>query len=415
MGASCRILCANRSVGRGPPTPVTSASKPHAPWLRRLRGSWKIVALGVVALLVARQRFLVPVPVRAATVERGDVVREVFGRGTVESRREVELGFDVVGRVADILVDEGDRVKLGQVVAHLEPDTFAADVKSASTGVAVAKAAIARLDAEGRRAEAALEFADGEAKRMRSLAKSGSVSPRDLDLAEQQLALARAEVDRVRAARAEAERQISLASGTVEVRNVAAARAVLVSPFDGLVIRRLRDPGDTVTVGSSVLRVVATDVLWSRAWIDENALPALREKQPARVRLGAVGAFAFGGVVDRIGREVDRQTHELLVDVLLDKPPARIAIGQRADAWIEVDRRRDVVRAPAVFVRRDGEGPFFYVDRGGRIARARVTIGLAGVELVEIASGLAKGDVVLDAKEPGAPLPEGRRWARSGS
>lgn len=385
------------------------------PMFRRLRGLWKVLPVVVIALLVARQRFLVPVPVRAAAVERGDVVREVFGRGTVESRREVELGFDLVGRIADILVDEGDRVKLGQVVAHLAPETFAADVKSASTGVDVARAAIARLQAEDRRAVAAKEFAEGEVQRMRALSQSGSVSPRDLDLAEQQFALARAEVDRVRAARAEAERQISLASGAVEVRNVAAARAVLVSPFDGLVIRRLRDPGDTVTVGSTVLRVVATDVLWSRAWIDETALPSLREKQPVRVRFGAVGGFAFAGSVDRIGREVDRQTHELLVDVLLDKPPARVAIGQRADAWIEVDRKKDAARVPASFVRRDAEGAFCWVDRGGRIGRARVTLGLAGVELVEITAGLAPGDTVLDAIDPGASLTEGRRWVRAGS
>lgn len=382
-------------------------------WKRLPRAALRVVPLLLVGLLIARQRLFVAVPARAASVDRGDVVREIFGRGTVESRREVELGFDVVGRIADLLVDEGDRVKLGQVVGHLAPETFAADVKSANTGVAVAKAAIARLDAEGRRAVAARDFAVAEADRMRALAKTGSVSPRDLDLAEQQLALARAEVDRVQAARAEAERQISLASGTVEVRSVAAARAVLVSPFDGLVIRRLRDPGDTVTVGSTVLRVVATDVLWSRAWIDENALPALHERQPVRVRFGAEGAFAFAGAVDRIGREVDRQTHELLVDVLLEKPPARVAIGQRADVWIEVERRRDAARLPAAFVRRDAEGAFTWVDRGGRVARARVTLGLAGREHVEVLSGLAAGDVVLDAPEPGAALPEGRRWARS--
>jgi HlyD family secretion protein len=375
----------------------------------------RLLPIVVVALLIARHRIVVPAPVRAAAVDRGDVVRDVFGRGTVESRREVELGFDVVGRIADILVDEGDRVKLGQVVSHLAPETFAADVKTASTGVAVARAAIGRLDAEERRAAAARDFAVGEAERMRALAKTGSVSPRDLDLAEQQLALSRAEVDRVQAARAEAERQISLASGTVEVRSVAAARAVLVSPFDGLVIRRLRDPGDTVTVGSTVLRVVATDVLWSRAWIDETALPALHEKQPVRVRFGAEGAFGFAGSVDRIGREVDRQTHELLVDVLLEKPPVRVAIGQRADVWIEVERRRDVVRLPAPFVRRDAAGTFCWVDRGGRITRARVALGLDGREHVEVTSGLAAGDVVLDAIEPGAVLPEGRRWTRSGT
>jgi multidrug efflux pump subunit AcrA (membrane-fusion protein) len=60
-------------------------------------------------------------PVRVHHVDRGDVVREVFGRGTIESRREAKLGFDMAGRISDVLVDEGDHVKLGQVIAHLEP------------------------------------------------------------------------------------------------------------------------------------------------------------------------------------------------------------------------------------------------------------------------------------------------------
>lgn len=377
---------------------------------RHVRTLLKLLPVLLLVGAVVRQRFFVPVPARTAQVDRGDVAREVFGRGTIESRREVQLGFDVVGRISDLLVDEGDRVKLGQVVAHLAPETFAADVKSASSGVGVARAALARLDAEERAAAASLEFALAESERSRALAKTGSIPARDVDLAEQQLALARAQVDRVQAARAEAQRQISLASGTVEVRSVAAARAVLVSPFDGIVIRRLRDPGDTVTVGTTVLRLVATDTLWSRAWIDEAALPMLAEKQPVRVRFGAEGLAASTGLTDRIGREVDRQTHELLVDVLLDHPPARLAIGQRADVWIEVDRRHDVVRLPIAFLRQDARGPYCFVDRAGRIGRADLTLGLQGSDLVEAKSGLAPGDRVLDALESSGTLPEGRRW-----
>jgi hypothetical protein len=117
--------------------------------------------------------------------------------------------------------------------------------------------------------------------------------------------------------------------------------------------------------------------------------------------------------VDRIGREVDRQTHELLVDVLLPAPPARIAIGQRADVWIEVERRPGVLRVPVAFLRRDGAGDYCLVDRGGRVRRASVRVGLRGTDLVEIASGLEPGDLVLD---PGARSDaEGRRWVREGT
>jgi multidrug efflux pump subunit AcrA (membrane-fusion protein) len=126
--------------------------------------------------------------------------------------------------------------------------------------------------------------------------------------------------------------------------------------------------------------------------------------------LGADGNVTVSGTVDRIGRESDRQTHELLIDVLLADLPQRIAIGQRADAWIEVDRRQNVVRVPMSFIRHGIDGPYCWVDRGGRIARVAVTVGTFGTELAEVTSGLASGDVVLDAMDPGAELPVGRRW-----
>lgn len=375
---------------------------------------WLLAIPALIILALAVRPLVLPrVSVRTHTVDRGEVVRDVFGRGTLESRREVQLGFDLAGRVSDILADEGDRVKLGQVLAHLAPDQFTADVNTARSAASLATAALGRLDAEEKRAAATLQFARSEAARVRALAPSGTASTRDVDLAEQQLALATAELERVRASRAEARHQIAVAGGALEARDVTAARAVLVAPFDGVVLRRLRDPGDTVTLGTTVLRLVATDALWSRASIDESALPLLQEGQRARLRLGSEGAASLVAKVDRIGREVDRQTHELLVDVLLPAAPARVAIGQRADVWIEVERRPDVVRVPVAFLRHDVAGDHCLVDRGGRVWRAPVQIGLRGTDLVEIAAGLAPGDVVLD---PGARSDaQGRRWIGQGS
>ncbi len=376
-------------------------------WLTR---GLKVLPVLLVIAVVVRQRFFVAVNVRTAAVERGDVVHAVFGRGTIESRREAQLGFDLVGRISEIRVDEGDRVKLGQVLATLAPEQYAAEVKTASESASLARSAIARLEADEHRAAATLEFAKGEDTRAQTLAKAGSLSPRDLDLAAQQLALANAELDRVRAARQEAQKQIAVAAQNVEVRNVTAARAVLVSPFDGVVIRRLRDPGDTATIGMTVLRVVATDALWSRAWIDEAALPLLHEKQAARIRIGAQGSPSLAGSVDRIGREADRQTHELLIDVLLSSVPERIAIGQRADVWIELERRHDVTRIPVAFVRREGTNTFCWVDRSGGIGRATITLGLDGGDFVEVTAGLAPNETVLAPIESTAVLAEGRRW-----
>src|SRR6185369_7978181 len=155
--------------------------RPKRARIRRHLGWLKLLAALILLALLVRQRLVAPVVVQQHVVDQGDVAREVFGRATIESRREVELGFDLIGRVSDVLVDEGDRVKLGQVVAHLAPEQLSADMHAASSGIVLAKAAPVRLAADERHAQAALAFAQQEAVRMRALASSGLVNARDLD------------------------------------------------------------------------------------------------------------------------------------------------------------------------------------------------------------------------------------------
>lgn len=374
-----------------------------------------IVVVAAVAIAVAGViylRFVRPVAVRTHTVARGEVVVLVHGRGTVESRREAQLGFDLVGRVSDVLVDEGDAVKLGQPLAHLAPDQFEAELRTATSGKAAAAAAIQRLDIELRRAREALAFAELEEARMRALVASLAVAGRDLDIAVEQTLLARAAVERAVAQRAEATSTLATAGGHETERRLVTLRSVVVAPFDGIVVRRLRDPGDVVTVGATVLRVVAMDRLWVRAWVDETTLGQLTDGDPVEVTLPG---RTVTGRLDRIGREADRQTHELLVEVALDHVPERVALGQRADVWIEIARKADVVRIPISFLRQASGAPFCYVGRGGKIARVAVTVGVFGKDDVEIVAGLTAGDVVLDAVKPGARLPVGRRFATTGA
>ena len=383
------------------------------PRLRRYLNWLKPLSIVILVAFAIRYRLVSPVSVLRHVVERGDVVREVFGRATIESRREVQLGFDLVGRLSDVLVDEGDQVKLGQVVAHLAPEQLTADMRAVSSGIVLAKAAPARLAADERRSRATLAFAQVEAVRMRVLASSGAVNARDLDLAEQQLALAKADLDRVHAAQAEAQKQIAVATSATASKTAMVTRAVLVSPFEGVVIRRFKDPGDTVVPGNTVLRIVAVDRLWARAAIDESMLADLREGMPAEISLLGDSGETLRGKVDRIGREVDRQTHEVLVDVLLQHVPARLAIGHRADVHIELERRAHAMRVPLAFLRRDGSGAFLFTDKDGRIARSAVRLGIVGRDNVEVTSGIEPGTTLLSSRTPGGVLKVGRRWTET--
>ena len=379
-----------------------------AAWARRR--VWLALLVGAVGLLLW-VRLWRPVPAEAVRVERGLVVHEAFGRGTVEGQREAAVGFDLVGRLSEVLVDEGARVTLGQELARLETDQAQADLRTAQTGIGAARAALARLAADEDRARALLTGAEREATKAEALVAAGVVPGQQGDDARDRLRVARADLDRVLAQRAEATRGIDVARGGAEQRRVAMVRASLLAPFDGLVTRRLREPGDTVTVGSTVLRLVDTEQVVIAAAVDETVLALLAHDQPATIVFPGAPT-AISGRVSRIAWEADRQTHELLVEITPAGLERRVAIGQRADVRIELARRDDVLRIPVRMIHRDHAGPFVYVDRAGRIARVRPQLGLAGDDQVEVLGGLRAGDQVLAAPGTGTTLPLGRRWRR---
>ncbi len=372
------------------------------------RSLW-VVLLLAAALLVAWLRVWSPVKVGIVRVDRGTITREAFGRGTIESQREAAVGFDLVGRLSEVLVDEGSRVTLGQELARLETNQAQADLRLAQTGVGAARASLKRLAADEERARALLAAAEREATRTQALFTAGAVAGQQRDEASDHLRVARADLDRVLAQRSEATRGIDVATGGAEQRRVAMVRATLLSPFDGLVTRRLREPGDTVTIGSTVLRIVDTSRVYVNAAMDETMLAQLAVDQRGVILFPGASEAVFGRV-SRISWEADRQTHELLVEVTPERLERRVAIGQRADVRVEVGRQENVLRVPVRMVHHDSTGPYVYADRGGRITLVRPRFGLTGNDHVEVLDGLAEGDAVLTAPGGTLELPIGRRW-----
>lgn len=372
------------------------------------RWLWLVVLVAIVTI-VGWVRFWRPVEAQVIRVDRGAVVQEAFGRGTVESEREAAVGFDLVGRLSEVLVDEGARVTLGQELARLETNQVEAELKVATTGIAAARASLARLAAEEQRARAVVAAADRDERRARALLAKGAVAPQEADDAADRLRIARADLDRVLAQRAEATRGIDLATSGAQQRQVAVVRATLLAPFDGVVTRRLREPGDTVTIGTTILRVADTSRVYVRASIDETALSSIAEDQRGEISFPGDAAM-IPGKVTRIAWEADRQTHEIFVEVTPDKLDRRVAIGQRADVRIELARRDRALRIPVTMIHHDADGPYVFVDRSGRISVARPRFGIPGRDHVEVLDGLAEGDAILAAPAAGRTLAIGRRW-----
>ena len=363
--------------------------------------------LPVAILLLGGVRFLVPVEALGAHVNRGPVFQEVRGTGTLESVQEVPLAFKVGGRIMELPLDEGSPITKGQVLGRLDPNDLREQLAVAQAARGSAQAGIGKAQADLVQARATQQRAHSDFERVKRLQAEGILSRADLDAAQERLKVTEAVVQAVEAAGTQAQSGVSQAKGTEALQRLAFEEVRLLSPVDGLLTRRLREPGNIVPAGTPVLTVISTRKLWVRAWVDETSLGVMRVGQLAQVELRSHPGQVFPGRVDRIGRQADRQTHELLVDVELLELPAGFAIGQRADVRIHQSGKANALRVPTSFLQQ--KNSICYVNRDGRIHKVHVKAGFIGSDYIEIEEGLNDGDHVLRSPEEGMALPSLRR------
>jgi HlyD family secretion protein len=340
------------------------------------------------------------------------VVAEVLGTGTLEARVKTTISPRLQERLAEVLVDQGDAVGAGQLLARLDDGELRRQVEVAEAALASAKATAERVLVDEARATAVEQQARQDHQRIADLVATQISSQAELDKAVEQLRVAESDLKRARAATVEARQQVATAEKNLAYQQERLGFTRILSPYDGLVTRRDRDPGGVVVPGSSLLQVISTNEIWVSAWVDETAAAGLAVGQPARIVFRSLPARNFAGEVARLGRETDRETREFLVDVRVKELPPNWTLGQRAEVFIETGRRPDALAVPQRFLQwRDGR-PGVFVLAGGKAAWRDVALGLRGRELVEITQGLADGEKVVAPADPRQPaLKPGQRVA----
>ena len=368
------------------------------------------VALVAAAIGAAVYWFrLAPIKVVEHRVESGPIVSEVMGTGTLEARLKATISPNISGRIQHVLADQGDCVTAEQPLVQLDDEELTQQVAIAAANVEAARAAIDRLATDRERAAAVLTQAERQHARIKSLSSTRAITAEEVDKSVEALAVAQAGLARAEAAITEGQKTLIAAEKTLEYQRARLADAQVTAPFDGLIIRRDRDPGDVVVPGTSVLALVSTDELWVTAWVDETEMSRLHPSQPAQVIFRSEPDRSYRGEVARLGREVDRETREFVIDVRVLELPQNWAVGQRAEVYVEAARKPDATLLPAAFVSRDKGQPGVFVHSDGRAAWRPLELGLRGRETVEVLDGLEPGDVAVKPVDGGTTLRAGRR------
>lgn len=370
--------------------------------------TWLIVA-ALAGGAVYKLKFAA-VPVVAHTVGRGGIIAEVMGTGTLEARVQTTVSARIQERLMAVLVDQGAMVKAGQLLARLDDAEAKQQVAIAEATLAAAQQTAGRVRADLARSEAVLTQARLDHGRMTGLVATKAVSQSDADKSAEALLVAEADLKRANAAIAEAEGQIVVAEKTLLFRQKQLAFTEIHAPYDGLIIRRDRDPGEMLVPGASLMQIISLDEIWVSAWVDETAMPSLKVDQPARIAFRSEPARGYQGNVSRLGRETDRETREFLVDVRATTLPDNWTIGQRAEVFIETARQADAILLPSAFVVWQDGRSGVYIRSGGRAQWREITPGLRGADQISVTKGLDAGEQVLRPPAGGKTnLTAGRR------
>ncbi len=327
------------------------------------------------------------VDVAAMKVAVADLESTLQISGNLVPQTRVAVAAKLPGTLSSIRVDIGDRVRTGQVVATLDRREIDAQVDAAEAAVNVATAGVEA-------AEAALANAVLERDRAQNLFDRGAVPKQRLDAAETARRSTAAQRDLAKATHAQAEAALRRAR---EVQR----DATLTSPIDGVVVERHYDAGSLVGPGDDPVVVVADlRVMKLEAGVSELEAGRLRVGMPARVEAQARPGDVFDGRLAAIAPEVDARNRHFRIEVRINNPGAQLLSGMYGSATIPLQRATQAVAVPRdAVITREGKRVAIRVE-GDTVREVPVTEGLSDGRLVQIASGLEAGDVILsDARQ----------------
>jgi RND family efflux transporter MFP subunit len=277
--------------------------------------------------------------------------------GTLEAVTKIRLYNEESGRIIRLPYHEGDVVKKGTLLVQLDNALIKTDVAKAKASREQAKVDLSRVQ---------------------------KLLPKKIST-EEEVARARTELD---LAIAEEQRQLT------RLR-----RTSIKAPIDGLITKRLYEPGDMLPPQSQILSIIDPTALRLKASLAERWLPLVKNNQSVSLQIDALGDKKFNAKVIRIHPTIDASTHKGIVEILLSPVPAGAAVGQFARASIELTAT-DRMIIPVHTIHYEPEGAYVYRiienDKNETVAeKVFFEQGQQFASVAEILSGLNAGDLVV--------------------
>lgn len=363
-------------------------------------GAILVVVLAGAGVLAVRSRGEKPVTVDVEGVKRRPVFQSfVTASGEIVASRYADIGSSVFGRLVDLAVAEGQRVRQGQVLARVDPVQAASEVEALASQVRALEAEVAAAAARAQEAAQALE-------RARQLSADGVLPRSELDAALAAAESSRAQVEASRRRVAQGRAQLLRARDSL-------AKTEITAPMDGVVTRLAVREGEMVVVGvqnqPGTILMTLSDLssINAEVKVAEAEVLRLAPGQQAFVTLEAVPGRELTGRVVEIGASAlpvvgtGAAAREFKVVIRLDAPDPALRPGLTCDARILAQEARDVLTVPlqAVVLRTvsGSERTGVFTLREGRARFVPVETGIIGGLEIEVkeGTGVKEGDEIV--------------------
>jgi RND family efflux transporter MFP subunit len=319
-------------------------------------------------------------PEDVMTVQNDTLTSGPVVTGSIQPERKADLRAEVSAVVLQVLKENGDPVKRGDVLVRLDETAIRDTVASAGEAV--------------RAASQALDQANRQLERMKTLRASGMTSAVGLDEAEVRRNSAQSELSAARSRAATAQQQLS--------------RTVVRAPFDGIVSERKVSAGDTATIGKELVKVIDPNSMRFQGRLSADSISAVKTGQKVNFRVNGYGEQQFAGVIKRIDPAANAVTRQVEVVVeFADKSQPKVA-GLYAEGRVDA-ASTDALMLPESAVVRSGDKAYTWRIKDKTLSQVNLVVGARDPRTgnYEIKQGLAAGDIVLRA--PTSNLKDGQK------
>ena len=427
-----------------------------------LRRKWLLVLIALVIIGGGAATYFARQPAKGAQVtaegiQRRDLEAIVSASGKIDPKKTVNISAQTMGRVTQLAVNEGDRVKAGQFLLQIDPVVAESAVRRDEAGVAAAITGLEQARTQVRSAQANLDLARQNMKRQQELWAGGLTTRETLEKTQSELDVRETELRAREQEIRTREEQLRQQQADLTSTRHSLSQSRFEAPFDGIVTRRNVEVGENVLVGTMnnagtvLLTVADMSVIEAEVEVDETDIPLVQLGQIAKVTIDAIQDRSFRGRVTEIGNSpiqatggppaAQRTATNFKVVVTIDEQVPDVRPGFTCTAEITTATRQQAVAVPiqALTVREliyDEKGnivrqpprpprPRFsfgrsvepsvsanatvellpgqrreevegvFLIRDGRAQYIPVKIGIAGERYFEVTDGLKEGDRVI--------------------